>query len=100
LRNGEEEEGCQEGHEEEGCEEEEVTRIVWTWHVLGGLVVKRGQSPTHEWNNGTPPMTQSHTLNSWHLPRRESRSRWWIARLSAGQERRRVAFALGLEALR
>jgi hypothetical protein len=100
LRNGEEEEGCQEGHEEEGCEEEEVKRIVWTWHVLGGLVVKHGQSPTHERKKGTPPMTQSHARMEWHLPSRGSSSRDQIARTSSGQERRRVAFALGLEALR
>ena len=100
MRNGEEEEGCQEGHEEEGCEEEEVKRIVWTWHVLGGLVVKHGQSPTHEWKRGSPPMTQSHAMILWRLPSRGSSSRRSIARALAGQERRRVAFALGLEALR
>jgi len=49
---------------------------------------------------GIAPMTQSHMMEEWHPLRREDWSRSWIARLSAGQERRRVAFALGLEALR
>ena len=46
-------------------------------------------------------MTQRHVMIEWHLLRRGSLSRRAIAaHLSAGQERRRVAYALGLEALR